>query len=196
MEHSDGSAKKPAHASTNEKISELVDGEAEPGELRALIAQLKEGDGRHAWDLYHQIGDAIRSAEPGLTLRGDFSARFSERFSERFAAEPVLLPPRRRLMARLGAWSTTMAAIAAAGFGFFIAPTLMRDGGSLSASGNVALGAAAPASLAVSATAAPQAAADSDDTLAYITLHHRAHASLYGASPVIRPAMLETKSSH
>ncbi len=191
MEYSDDSAKKPAHASMKEKISELVDGEAEPGELRALIAQLKEGEGRHAWDLYHRVGDAIRSAEPGPTLRADFS----ERFSERFAAEPVLLPPRRSLIARLGAWPATMAAVAAAGFGFFIAPTLMRDAGNLPPSGNVAMTAAAPADPASSVSEKSQAAADGDDTLAYITLHHRAHPSLYGTSPAIRPAVLDAQSS-
>ena len=112
-----------AKASTKEQVSGLVDGEADPDDLRDLMAQLREGEGRQAWDRYHQIGDAIRSTEPGPAMRADFGARFAERF----AAEPILLPPRRKLLARLGGWPTTMAALAAAGFGFFIAPCLGDD---------------------------------------------------------------------
>ena len=175
MERSDNSGKQAAKATTKEKVSGLVDGDIDPDGLRALIAQLREGEGRQAWDLYHQIGDAIRSAEPAPAM----SADFEQRFAARFAAEPILLPPRRTLLQRLGSWPTTMAAVAAAGFGFFIAPSLMRDAGP---------------SLPVSTTAAtsvPAPAADGDGTLDYIQLHHSAHASLYGATVAIRPAVLE-----
>ncbi len=197
MDDNHDAANKPAQASTREKISELVDGEAEPGDLRVLIAQLKDGDGRHTWDLYHQIGDLLRSTEPGPTCSADFSARFAERF----AAEPVLLPPRRSLIARLGAWPTTMAAVAAAGFGFFIAPALMPEAGSGSRTGTVALTtasavpAAAPAPAASLQTIAIRDDDDRHDPMAYIALHHRAHASLYDSAVAIRPAVLEAKSS-
>ena len=177
--------------SMKEKVSGLVDGEADPDGLRALMAQLREGEGRQVWDLYHQIGDVIRSGEPGPAMRADFGARFAERF----AAEPILLPPRRSLMKRLGGWPTTIAAVAAAGFGFVIAPSLVRDAGpSLPAPTPAVMTAAAPVPAAPIAVDA-QALADGDDTLDYIALHHRAHASLYGAAPAIRPAALDTGSS-
>lgn len=186
MERSNDSGKQSAQASTKEKISGLVDGDADPEGLRALIAQLREGEGRQAWDVYHQIGDAIRSTEPGPQM----SAGFEQRFAARFAAEPILLPPRRTLLARLGSWPTTMAAVAAAGFGFFIAPQLMRDAGpSLPVSTTAATSVSIPA--ASVPTTATTAAADADGSLDYILLHHRAHASLYGATPAIRPAVLE-----
>lgn len=190
MERSDDSHKGPAKAADREHISALLDGEADPDGLRAVIAQLREGEGRQAWDLYHQIGDAIRSAEPGPAMRADFSARFAERF----AAEPILLPPRRSLMSRLGAWPTTIAAVAAAGFGFFIAPSLMRDASdALPAAATTAR--SAPATpLLDSPQVAQQVAADNDATLDYIALHHRAHASLYGAAPAMRPAVLDAAS--
>ncbi len=213
MERSEDSSKQAAKASTKEKVSGLVDGDADPDGLRALMAQLREGEGRQAWDLYHQIGDAIRSAEPGPLM----SADFDQRFAERFAAEPILLPPRRNLLARIGGWPTTMAAIAAAGFGFFIAPSLMRDAGpSLPVSTTAATSVQAPAATVpstasmgqgpamaqvaalsanayspASGQAATPASADGDGTLDYIVLHHRAHASLYGATPAIRPVVLE-----
>lgn len=171
----DDSGKQAAQASTKEKVSGLVDGDADPDGLRALMAQLREGEGRLAWEVYHQIGDAIRSAEPGPQM----SADFAQRFAARFATEPILLPPRRKLLARLGSWPTSLAAIAAAGFGFFIAPQLMRDAGpSLPVSTTAATSVSAPA-------------ADGDGTLDYIQLHHRAHASLYGATVAIRPAVLD-----
>ncbi len=213
MERSDDSSKQAAKASTKEKVSGLVDGDADPDGLRALMAQLREGEGRQAWDLYHQIGDAIRGAEPAPQM----SADFDQRFAARFAAEPILLPPRRKLLARLGSWPTSLAAVAAAGFGFFIAPQLMRDAGpSLPVSTTAATSVSAPANLPSAASVAQvasaasvasppggdayspasgqtatQAATDGDGTLDYITLHHRAHASLYAATPAIRPAVLE-----
>ncbi len=185
MERIDDSNKQVAQASTKEKVSGLVDGDADPDGLRAWMAQLREGEGRQAWDLYHQIGDAIRNAEPGPEMSADFDRRFTARFAARFMAEPVLLPPRRNLLARLGSWPTTMAAVAAAGFGFFIAPSLMPDAGPVApAPGLAVMSAAAPsAPLAVAA----QATSDADETLDYIALHHRAHASLYSATPALRP---------
>ncbi len=214
MERSEDSSRQAAKASTKEKVSGLIDGDADPDGLRALMAQLREAEGRQAWDLYHQIGDAIRSADPGPAM----SADFDQRFAARFAAEPILLPPRRNVLARLGAWPTTLAAVAAAGFGFFIAPSLMRDAGpSLPVSTTAATRVPAPAA-AVPPTASmgqgpamaqvaalsdgeaysqasgqvtTPASADGDGTLDYITLHHRAHASLYGATPAIRPVVLE-----
>ncbi len=169
----------------------MLDGEADPDGLRTGMAQLAQSEGRQAWDLYHQIGDALRSAEPGSAMSADFGARFAERF----ATEPIHLPPRRSLMARVGGWPTTLAAVAAAGFGFFVAPSLMRDAGnSLPPSPIAGMQAAAPAT-ALPMTAAIQASAgDEDETLDYIALHQRAHASLYGAAPAMRPAVLEAAS--
>ncbi len=189
MERSDDSSKQAAKTSTKEKVSGLVDGDADPDGLRTWMAQLREGEGRQAWDLYHQIGDAIRSAEPGPLMSADFDRRFTARFAARFAAEPVLLLPRRNLLARLGSWPTTMAAVAAAGFGFFIAPSLMPDAGPVApASGVAVMTAAAPAA---PLEVAAQTTTDADDTLDYIALHHHAHASLYGATPTLRPVVTD-----
>ncbi len=196
---------------TRQQVSDLVDGEADPESLPALLARLRDGDGRQAWALYHQIGDALRSVDPAPAISPDFEARFAARL----AAEPVVLAPRRRLRARLACWPTTLAALAAAGFGFFVAPTLMRDAGPALPIGapvgapiatapalapaSAPASSAAPALSAAAAAPAPElqsAAAGSDDTLAYITLHHSAHSSLYGGLPALRPAVLDNTPSH
>jgi sigma-E factor negative regulatory protein RseA len=197
MERSEASSKEPAASSQAAQVSALVDGEVDPADLRACIAQLARGEGRQEWDCYHQIGDAIRCVEPGPSISTDFDARFAERF----ASEPVLLP-RRSLLARLGAWPTTIAALAAAGFGFFIAPTLMPDvAPSRPASGMTAAAhietmptATAKAAMAAATPLVAQAHAEADDTLDYIALHHRAHASLYGAAPAVGSAVFDTAS--
>ncbi len=173
-----------------EQVSALVDGDIEPDGLRASMSQLREGEGRRAWDLYHQIGDAIRSVEPAPAMRRDFAARFAERF----AAEPLLLPPRRSLFARLQHWPTTIAAVAAALFGFVVAPSLMRD--SLPVGQPLASSALPGPTVAVSAAVATSshrgAVPIADDKPDYIALHHSAHPSLYGAMPALRPAALDT----
>lgn len=187
---------------TRQHISDLVDGEAEPESLAALLPQLRDGDGRQAWDIYHLIGDAVRSVGPAPVMREDFAARFAARF----AAEPLLLAPRRRLLSRLAGWPTTLAAVAAAGVGFVIAPGLMRDvGPGLPVAAPVASVTAAPGdSDAVLAVATPgtghgvkrapvaAASAGHDDNLDYISLHHSVHSSLYGGMPALQPAVLET----
>ncbi len=177
-----------------EQVSALVDGDIEPDGLRASMSQLREGEGRHAWDLYHQIGDAIRSAEPAPAMRRDFAARFAERF----ATEPLLLQPRRSLLSRLQHWPTTMAAVAAALFGFVVAPSLMRDslpsGQPFASTAQVTAAVKATPTTAGATAGSTAAAASADDKLDYIALHHSAHPSLYGATPAIRPAVLDTAS--
>ncbi|MBC3906113.1 sigma-E factor negative regulatory protein [Undibacterium umbellatum] len=77
--------------STNqhESISAMADGEMSDAQLDSLLASLNEADSKDAWEIYHQIGDVLRSEELAIT----FSADFSKRFSERLDAEPVILAP-------------------------------------------------------------------------------------------------------
>jgi len=183
---------------TRQQISELMDGESDPQRLPALLPQLQRGEGRAAWDLYHQIGDSLRSAQPA-----PLSEDFGERFAARFATEPLLLPPRRSLMSRIGAWPTALAAVAAAGFGFVVAPAMLSG---------LATDPAVPAPMAarvshgsllaaaddarVPSSTAPTAAGVASASLDYIMMHHRAHASLYGTSPAVQPAGTGERPQH
>jgi sigma-E factor negative regulatory protein RseA len=68
-----------------EHISALADGELSESDLELAFAALDSQDGRHAWEVYHRIGDVLRSQ-----ASADLSSGFSERLAQRLAAEPDL----------------------------------------------------------------------------------------------------------
>jgi sigma-E factor negative regulatory protein RseA len=74
---------------TQEQISALVDGELDGPQADALLALLARSKDRPDWEIYHQIGDALRSDEATSALSSDFSQRLFARLD----AEPVILAP-------------------------------------------------------------------------------------------------------
>jgi sigma-E factor negative regulatory protein RseA len=72
-----------------ERISELVDGELPSGHLPVAFASLNSEDGRSTWDIYHQIGDVLRSDDMAISLSPNFAASFAARLE----AEPTILTP-------------------------------------------------------------------------------------------------------
>lgn len=72
---------------TQEQISALADGELSSAYIDMALAALRQADGRDAWDVYHQIGDILRSDDMALTMSSDFSARMSARLD----AEPTII---------------------------------------------------------------------------------------------------------
>ncbi|MBV8665693.1 MAG: sigma-E factor negative regulatory protein [Burkholderiaceae bacterium] len=74
-----------------ENISALMDNELSDQELEAALASLPDlpADERDTWDLYHQIGDVMRSEDMAQT----FSSGFSARLAARLEAEPVVVAP-------------------------------------------------------------------------------------------------------
>ena len=177
-----------------QQISALVDGEVDSSELQPLLTALRMPAARSDWDIYHRIGDALRSEQ----MAAEPSADFSRKLAERLDKEPLLLVPRRRLHdGWLRAWPAALAAAAAASTGFLLSPSLFHSSESTSA----------PASLASRTDAAGEVANTHSPLLAdasgvsdtaventdYILLHQSANPSLYGVSAPIRPAAL---SSH
>lgn len=168
-------------------ISALADGELDAVQAGRLLKGLRAEDLRETWNVYHQIGDVIRADAMAAAVSPDFSRRFAERL----AAEPTLLAPRRSLLRRLGHWPTTLAAVAAAGFGFFVAPSLFNGTDaelpavSPSQMARVSHGAVLADGLASVATAD----AGSSD---YLLMHQAAHPQLYGMAPLARPAILDS----
>lgn len=75
---------------TPEQISALVDGELDSQQADALLAHLAPSKDRSDWEIYHQIGDALRSDEATPALSPDFSQRLFARLD----AEPAILAPR------------------------------------------------------------------------------------------------------
>ncbi|MFZ6874567.1 sigma-E factor negative regulatory protein [Undibacterium sp. Di27W] len=118
--------------STNqhESISAMADGEMSDAQLDSLLASLNEAESKDAWEIYHQIGDVLRSEELAVT----FSADFSRRFSEKLDAEPVILAPAamqkksdtgtQRKQKFLGAYAAVASMAAAAAFAFIMLPQL------------------------------------------------------------------------
>ena len=74
---------------TQEQISALIDGELCDSQIDIALAALRNPEGRADWDMYHQIGDAIRSDDMAFSLSPDFSARMASRL----AAEPAIVAP-------------------------------------------------------------------------------------------------------
>ncbi|MGZ5202485.1 MAG: sigma-E factor negative regulatory protein [Telluria sp.] len=67
-----------------EHISALCDGELPTGDIELAFVGLRTPDGQQAWDVYHHIGDVLRSQAPA-----ELSPGFSERLAARLAAEPM-----------------------------------------------------------------------------------------------------------
>jgi len=78
-------------ASWSERLSALVDGEADAPEAARLASHWREDPQTRArWHGYHLIGDVMRSDEL-VGRNGD--SQFLAAFRERLAAEPVVLAP-------------------------------------------------------------------------------------------------------
>lgn len=176
---------------SKQQISALADGELPNDEVPAVMAALRATDRAKDWDIYHQIGDVLRSE----TMATPVSARFADSLAARLAAEPPLVAPKRRLVDRLRpAWPVAAAAMAAALAGFVIAPQFMRndvtDSAVITTAESVSPGAV---------IAQKDLPASADDTYAlndYIRIHHSAHPSLYSAAQLAQPVNIKTDSDH
>ena len=78
-----------------ERLSELVDGEADPAAAGRLCAAWHDDETlRKAWHAWHLIGDALRSQDLASPALHD--AAFLQALRARLATEPVVLAPQRR----------------------------------------------------------------------------------------------------
>lgn len=186
---------------SKQQISALSDGELPDHEVDAVIKALTAPGGRSDWDVYHQIGDVLRSEAMAQPL----SAGFSDRFAARLDAEPPLVVPRLRLCDRLRerlpqVWPVSATVMAAALTGFVIAPQLMRDDARDRAVPTTAgetvshASVIAKADIASSGIASSEASAPAVDD--YIRIHHSSHPSPYGVIQLARPVDLNSASDH
>ncbi len=77
---------------TQEQISALVDNELSDQHVDLALAAMRQADGRAAWDVYHQIGDILRSDD----MANEFSPDFTARLMARLDAEPTIMAPQAR----------------------------------------------------------------------------------------------------
>lgn len=74
---------------SREQISALADGELGDEHIDMAFAKLRHDEVRADWELYHQIGDVLRSDDMAVTLSPGFAARMAARLD----AEPAILAP-------------------------------------------------------------------------------------------------------
>jgi sigma-E factor negative regulatory protein RseA len=74
---------------SREQISALADGELVDAHVNVALAVLREPEEQITWDLYHQIGDVLRSDEMAFALSDGFSAKMRARLD----AEPAMIAP-------------------------------------------------------------------------------------------------------
>jgi len=74
---------------TREQISALADGELQEQQLDMVLGALRQSEQHADWEIYHQIGDVLRSDEMAVTLSPGFAARMAARLE----AEPPILTP-------------------------------------------------------------------------------------------------------
>lgn len=203
-----------------EKISALADGELEPNELDAVLAGLREPVGRQEWDLYHQIGDVLRSKDMDVELSPGFAARMAAKLD----AEPTILAPAacasKNKPAALSKGQAVkqffvpgIAAALAVFTAYLVAPQFMAGEGAKPAE-NFASSALASASiqsasassapvLSVAATVTANAADDVNQEAVvlrdsnideYLHAHQRYSPSLYDTTQFVRSAAFENEA--
>lgn len=74
---------------SREQISALADGELVDAHVNVALAVLRQPEEQITWDLYHQIGDVLRSDEMAFSLSEGFTAKMHARLD----AEPAIIAP-------------------------------------------------------------------------------------------------------
>jgi|SRR5450830_122694 len=74
---------------SREQISALADGELVDAHVNMALAVLRQPEEQITWDLYHQIGDVLRSDEMAFSLSDGFAAKMRARLD----AEPTIIAP-------------------------------------------------------------------------------------------------------
>lgn len=198
---------------TREQISALADGELADQHVELALAALRQDEGRADWEIYHQIGDVLRSDDMAVSLSPGFTARMAARLD----AEPTIIAPafdpnrddsadssRNRIgagartsQARRWALPSMAAAAAMATVAFFTTPQLMvalkgddaaREAVSKMASGVDQTG--------VVAASAPEGVVLRDPRIDdYLMAHQRFSPSLYSTAQFARSATFATDSN-
>ncbi len=173
-----------------QQISELADGELDLRQMDGLLVQLTASTPnalRDDWDIYHLIGDCLRSEQ----LAEELSADFSKKFSERLQSEPTLLIPKQdRAPGPRKGWRVVLTAVAAAATGFALMPSVFHapTGNSPSPMPFTRLADNPPSSLASATLADAGSAIAHGREVDYVLLHHSANPSLYSPPTLVRQA--------
>jgi sigma-E factor negative regulatory protein RseA len=194
----------------HEQISALADGELVDNHINVALAATRQPDGQEAWDVYHQIGDILRSDEMAVSLSPTFAARMAARLD----AEPTIIAPAATLPPMVAETTRNDAVVSARGIrrfampgmiaaavvavAFTSAPQLMVafQGTSSADKTSVQVAAAGSPSSQASASAAAQAAVVLRDPRIdeYMLAHQRFSPSLYSTAQFVRSATFATEA--
>ena len=72
---------------TQEQISALADSELSNAYVDTALAALRQTESRVSWDVYHQIGDVLRSDDMAFNMSADFTVRMMARLE----MEPAMI---------------------------------------------------------------------------------------------------------
>lgn len=183
---------------TREQISAFADGELSDGHLDVTLAALRQDEGREAWNLYHQVGDALRSDE----LNTQLSAGFNARMFALLDAEPVIMVPAKKRVAVAKETSFRrfampgMAAAAVAVAAFLTVPQMMTPNTTptlASSAAPVLATAAAPETITVASQNGSEVLRDPriDE---YLLAHQRFSPSVYSTAQYARSATFDVDS--
>lgn len=176
-------------------------------QLDAALAALRQAEGQGDWEVYHQIGDVLRSTDMAVPL----SAGFSARMAMRLEAEPTIVAPgliacniderpasllQPRSMTKRWTVPSMVAAAAVAAVAFVTTPQLIvaikgrPDGAADSA---IAAGSSAVQG-AVIAASAPEGVVLRDPRIDdYLLAHQRFSPSVYSTAQYARSATFSNK---
>lgn len=198
-----------------EQVSAFADNELADDDVEIALAALRSPEEQAAWDIYHQIGDVLRSDDMAVAMSPDFAARMAVRL----AAEPVIIAPsivgsstgrqdqevsqKIRVNNRFKHFAIPgMLAAAAASVALIAAPQLMVATNGASTKDNVQLTVAstnpAISHAAIISVSAPKAGTASADAVVlrdpnideYLRAHQRFSPSVYGSAQLARSATL------
>jgi sigma-E factor negative regulatory protein RseA len=194
---------------SREQISAFADGELADQHVDVVLATMRKEDGCADWELYHQIGDVLRSDDMDVKLSQGFAARMAARLEMEptivapvpsvhspTIAAPVAVPA---LLARpIKRWAMPgmVAAAAMATVAFIATPQLMVATKSApSGSGALAV-ASADARIAVVSANAPEGVVLRDPRIdEYLLAHQRFSPSVYSTAQYARSATFATDSN-
>lgn len=201
---------------TQEQISAFADGEMLESHPEAVLAALRQQEARCAWDVYHHIGDVLRSDDMAFALRPDFAARMAARLEAEptiVAPQPASAPIRQRFasgragtsMRLLHRFRIAGAAAAVAAVAFIAAPPLMvalSGSGAGAGTAVVASSALAGSSAGTTETRSEVVAVNAQDGVIlrdpriddYLFAHQRFSPSVYSTAQYARSAAFSNDS--
>lgn len=202
---------------TNQEISAFADGELAPDRFDAISKALRQHDAQAAWNVYHHIGDILRSNDMATTGLSD---GFGARMAARLDLEPAFIAPQtlasaashrlsasaaiRSIVAHRKSFIPAMAAVAAVAY--FGIPQLLSGTGDAGSARVVEAGAGANGAIRVNSNIIvaqnSDAAAPSGVTVLrdprideYLLAHQQFSPSVYSSAKFARSATFASDSN-